>query len=72
MLFVESFVSAFLKMKRREQIPIAVETKQLIRDFHDDEFIQQDYDIIDKKQVRNQSTYDVFSADTVCQMDLTF
>ena len=39
---------------------------------HDDEFIQQDYDIIDKKHVRNQSTYDVFSADTVCQMDLTF
>ena len=33
-----------------------------ICDFHDDEFIQQDYDIIDTKQVRNQSTYDVFSA----------
>ena len=64
-VFVETVFLCPRRMKRHKQIPIAAETKQLIRDFHDDESIQPDYDIIDKKQPRNQSTYDVFSADTV-------
>ena len=57
---------------RKKQIPVTAETKRLIRQFHTDELNQDDLNVIEKKQVRNQSTYDVFSPDTVSQMDLTF
>ena len=57
---------------RKTQIPVTAETKRLIRQFHNDELNQDDLNVIEKKQVRNQSTYDVFSPDTVAQMDLTF
>ena len=57
---------------KKTQIPVTAETKRLIRQFHNNELNQNDFNVIEKKQVRNQSTYDVFSPDTVSQMDLTF